>query len=77
MIEIPKLVFILIVGFAVWYAYRWINGPRRERELPRRRPAPPPPPKLEAEDLTACRTCGAYVAAGARSCGRADCPYPR
>jgi hypothetical protein len=76
MIEIPKLIFILLVGFAVWYGYRWLNGPPRERELPRRRPAPPPP-KLEAEDLTACRACGAYVAAGARNCGRADCPYPR
>lgn len=74
MIEIPKLIVILIVGFAVWYAYRWLNGPRRE--LPRRRRRAPPPPKLQAEDLTRCRACGAYVAAGAKSCGRADCPWP-
>jgi len=31
---------------------------------------------MGAEDMIACRVCGAYVPArGARSCGRADCPY--
>ena len=30
-----------------------------------------------AEDMVECSACGAFVAArGARSCGRADCPYP-
>ena len=78
MFELPKLIFILLVGFAVWYVYRWINGPARERDLPpRRQAALPPRGRSKPEDLTACRACGAYVAAGARSCGRTDCPYPR
>ena len=30
-----------------------------------------------AEDMVECSACGAFVAGkGARSCGRADCPYP-
>jgi len=29
-------------------------------------------------DMIACRVCGDYVAAaGAKACGRTDCPYPR
>jgi hypothetical protein len=75
MIEIPKLVVILLVGFLVWYAMRWVNG-SSPRVPPRRRPAaPPPPPKIE--DLVACPGCGAYVATGARGCGKPGCPQPR
>jgi hypothetical protein len=32
---------------------------------------------VEVEDLAKCRQCGAFVAVGARSCGKAACPYPR
>ena len=77
MIEIPKLVFILLVGFLVWYAMRWMNGtapkaPRRDRA-----PAPGAQQRQAAiEDLVACRACGAYVAASARACGKPGCPQP-
>jgi len=30
-----------------------------------------------AEEMLECPTCGAFVAiTGAKSCGKADCPYP-
>ena len=30
-----------------------------------------------AEEMVECPTCGAFVAiTGAKSCGKADCPYP-
>jgi hypothetical protein len=75
MIEVPKLVLILLIGFLVWYAMRWINGaPPRTRQ---RREPPPRPRQSAIEDLVACRTCGAYVAAGAHSCGKLGCPLPR
>jgi hypothetical protein len=75
MIEIPKLVVILLIGFLVWYAMRWVNGSSARAG---RRSAPPPPPRRQAaiEDLTACRACGAYVARDARSCGKSGCPQP-
>jgi len=81
MIEIPKLVAILLVGFLVWYAMRWVNGaasPRtRRRSTATRRQQQPPRQRSPAiEDLTACRTCGTYVAPGAPSCGRPGCPQP-
>jgi hypothetical protein len=73
MIEVPKLVLVLVIGFLVWYALRWVNG-TTPKSRPRR---PEPPPRQPAvEDLVACRKCGAYVAANARACGRPDCPQP-
>jgi hypothetical protein len=74
MIEVPKLVVILLVGFLVWYALRWMNGPARGA---RRRPTPRPRQQAAAiEDLVACRACGTYVASGSGSCGRPGCPQP-
>jgi uncharacterized protein len=78
MIALPKLVLIILLGFAVWYGMRWLN--RAPPTIVRRRQPPPgrqsgPPPAVE--DLTACPTCGAYVAASARGCGNPGCPQPR
>jgi hypothetical protein len=87
MIEVPKLVLIVLLGVVVWYAMRWRNRPppnpraaagrnegyagqrRRQESSPRAQPA--------VEDLTACRTCNAYVAASAGSCGKPGCPQSR
>jgi hypothetical protein len=78
MIDVPKLVVLLLVGFFVWYAMRWVNGAAARN---RRRGAPPPSGRQRQqqaiEDLVACRVCGAYIAAGAPACGRSDCPQPR
>ncbi|HLY46001.1 MAG TPA: hypothetical protein VKQ73_10520 [Stellaceae bacterium] len=74
MFEAPKLVFLLLVGFAVWYALRWLN--RLPSRPGQRQQAPPPRPRQAAiEDLVACRQCGTYVAAGA-GCGKPGCPQP-
>ena len=75
MIEVPKLVVILLIGFLVWYAMRWVNGPAAPR-ADRRGPSPRPrrPAQAAIEDLVACRTCGAYVSPGAPACGKAGCP---
>jgi hypothetical protein len=83
MIEVPKLVAILLIAVVVWYAMRWWNrvvapkaahgrqdfAPRASRTPRRDQP--------KVEDLTACRVCGAYVAAGAHACGKPGCPLLR
>jgi hypothetical protein len=77
MIAVPKLLVIVLLAVAAWYAMRWWNRPpapvdrRRESAPPRPRPA-----AIEAEDLVACRVCGSYVATSAHSCGKANCPQP-
>lgn len=77
MIEVPKLVVILVIAVIVWYAMRWWNrvvAPKaagsRQNFVPRRE-------QPTVEDLTACRVCGAYVAASARACGKPGCPLLR
>ena len=75
MIALPKLVLLILLGFAVWYGIRWLN--RAPPTIVRRRQAPSPGPQQAVEDLTACPTCGAYVAASERGCGTPGCPQPR
>jgi hypothetical protein len=71
-----KFLLLILVIAAVWYGFRYVNKPKP----PVAPPAPPPQvksPPGQAEDLAPCPVCGAYVAPGtAKSCGRADCPYP-
>ena len=76
MITLPKLLLIVLLIAAVWVAFRWRNPPARS--VPRRRPAASPraAQQTAVEDLTACRVCGAYVAASARGCGKPGCPQP-
>jgi hypothetical protein len=75
MIVPSKIVLIILVALVAWYVVRWINRP--PPRVTRRREAPSPGGKATVEDLTACRVCGAYVAASARSCGKPGCPLPR
>ena len=70
-----KLLLIVVVVFVAWYALRWLNRPAAS--VARRRPAATPGRQAAVEDLTACRICGAYVAASARGCGKPGCPQPR
>ncbi|HVC55637.1 MAG TPA: hypothetical protein VND95_06760 [Stellaceae bacterium] len=84
MIEVPKLVVVVLLGFVVWYAMRWWNRPPASRprapgagtaagQRQRRASAPP----KAVEDLVACRQCGTYITAGAAGCGKPDCPRAR
>jgi hypothetical protein len=76
---LPELFVILIVVFAAWHVVKMFNRastrvpprPRQPQGQPQQRQA------IEAEDLVACKVCGAYIASSARHCGRADCPQPR
>jgi hypothetical protein len=77
-----KLVVLALVIAVVWTVFRYarrLDATARalRRELDRRRErAKPAARTLAAEDLVKCDRCGAYVAGrGARSCGRAGCPY--
>ena len=75
---IPELFIILVVVFAAWHVVKAFN--RMQAPPPRRRPSQATPgarPMIEAEDLVACKGCGAYIATSARHCGRANCPQPR
>jgi uncharacterized protein len=79
-----KVLLLVAVIAAVWFGYRWFQRWEKERrtEAARREAQLSGPQgstakaRTSTEDMTACRVCGVYVAAGAaRSCGRADCPF--
>jgi uncharacterized membrane-anchored protein len=74
MLALPKIVLLFVLLLVVWWAVRRFNRP--SPKLARRRPAASRRPQAAVEDLTACRICGTYVAAGARGCGKAGCPRP-
>ena len=78
MIAVPKIVLIIMVIFAVWYAVRWFNrpAPKAVRRGSSRWARWAPRSQAVVEDLVACGACGAYVAASARGCGKAGCPRP-
>ncbi len=81
-VSLGKLLFFAVLVGIVWIAFRYkarVEEIRRAvREELQRREAPRRAPTVEAEDLVKCGQCGAYVAArGAKSCGRADCPWQR
>jgi hypothetical protein len=69
---LPKLILLALALAVAWSFLRWLNRPR---DLPRQRGARRR--AIDAEDLTACPVCGAFVAAGSAGCGRSDCARPR
>jgi uncharacterized protein len=88
-LSFTKIVFTIVAVLVVWYGYRWMGRvqARRRAELEEhmrremRQTSKRGPDRsggmAKAEDLVPCETCESYVPArGARSCGRADCPYP-
>jgi hypothetical protein len=81
-LSVGKFVLLVLIGLVVWMVLRYRSRVRmireafremqRQAEQATRASAPKPPVSLRA-----CTVCGAYVAADAPPCGRADCPQPR
>ena len=74
-----KVVVLVAVIAVVWFGYRWLQRWQAETEARARKAASGVRGgrAIQAETMTACNACGAYVVAGARSCGKRGCPYPR
>jgi hypothetical protein len=79
-----KLLLVVAVIAIAWFGWRWYQrwdkerraiADRREAEdaLRRNREARM---AVEVEDLSKCRVCGAFIAAGSKACGRPGCPLP-
>ncbi|MBL8567981.1 MAG: hypothetical protein JNK84_02745 [Phreatobacter sp.] len=80
-----KILLVIAVFSIAWFGWRWFQRWDKERRqlaerreaadsVRRRRDQDQP---VEVEELSKCRICGAFVAAGARACERSGCPYPR
>jgi uncharacterized protein len=76
-LSLGKLLVLIAIIVVVWYGFKYVARTEEVRRHESRRKAPAAGPKrVEAEDMTKCSVCGAYVAArGAAHCGRSDCPW--
>jgi uncharacterized protein len=85
-ISFAKILLLVAVIAVVWFGYRWFQRWEKERrtaveELARLRARDGREPRgaaRDAEEMSACRVCGAFVVArAATACGRKGCPFPR
>jgi hypothetical protein len=86
-ISFAKILVLVAVIALIWFGFRWFERWQKETKTAAEKKgsrlgggtaAPSRGAPAEAEEMTACRVCGTYVAAGAaRACGRPNCPFPR
>lgn len=83
-ISFAKVLLLVAVVAAVWFAFRWFQRWEKDRNQVAEDPLRPrkrgwderPGQPASTEEMTACKICGAFVAARiATSCGRPNCPY--
>ena len=81
--SLPKLLVLALMVFAVWQGFKYLQRrqevqARNHNERVRAARQETEGSKEPVEDMIRCKVCDSFVAGnGARSCGRADCPYPR
>lgn len=69
--SLPKLLVLAAIIAAVWYGFKFLGRleAKRKAELKSAKKGG------GAQNMVLCPVCETYVAAGAASCGRDDCPY--
>ncbi len=72
--SLPKLIVLAAIIAVVWYGFKFLG------RLEAKRKAELKAGKNQTEggatqSMVKCPVCETYVAAGAGSCGRSDCPY--
>ena len=74
-LSLGKLAALIIVIFAVWMAFRWLQRAHQIREAGTRRDRVA---ALGAEQTVRCASCGVFIVARtAGDCGRAGCPFAK
>lgn len=74
--SLPKILVLAALVAAAWYFFKFIERRNKMAKKVKDDPADGTAKPVDAMDMLACSVCGDYVAAGAASCGRSDCPYP-
>ena len=73
-LSLPKLLVLAAIVAAVWYGFKFLGRleAKRKAEL---KAAEKEAKGGATQSMVQCPVCETYVAAGAASCGRSDCPY--
>ena len=74
--SLTKLIFTVIVVFAVWQGFKYFTRLSEQREK-RAKMADKDTNTTPTgvEDMVKCSLCDAYVARGSKSCGKDGCPF--
>lgn len=77
--SLSKLLVLIAIISAIWFGFRLLGQiDRNRREAARREKqaghVPPKQPRQVA-DMVQCKVCGAFTAAGSKSCGKPGCPF--
>ena len=74
-LSLGKLAALIIVIFAVWMAFRWLQRAHQIRETGTTRDRVA---SLSAEQTVRCASCGVFIVARtAGDCGRGGCPFAK
>lgn len=84
-LSLTKIIFTIAVVVLVWNAFKYLTrlqDRREQRERVKQRDQSASQPEHQSkggkagiEEMVECQVCGAYVARGAKSCGRDGCPF--
>jgi len=74
-----KLLVLVAIISAIWFGLRLLSQiDRNRREATRqekKQTRAQPKPSVQVADMVKCKVCGAFNAAGSKSCGKAGCPF--
>jgi hypothetical protein len=74
-LSLGKIAALIIVIFAVWMVFRWLQRAHQIRDAGTRRSRVG---SISAEQTVRCASCGVFIIARtAGDCGRAGCPFAK
>lgn len=77
--SLTKLLFTIFAVVVVWQGFKWFARMQEKSVSAKAAPKATQSKTSNAdkvEEMVKCDACGTFVAPGAKSCGRDDCPFP-
>ena len=84
--SLTKLIFTIIAVAIVWQGFKWLGrmndrpqgsqgSQGRQGGNDANKKTKKASAKANVEEMVKCEICGTFVAPGAKSCGKDDCPF--
>jgi len=77
--SLGKLLVLVAIISAIWFAFRLLGQiDRNRREAARRDKEQARVDRTQSrqvDDMVKCEVCGTFTARGSKSCGKAGCPF--
>lgn len=73
--SLTKLIFTIIAVAVVWQGFKLLSRKSEISAEKKSSKTEKANAKANVEEMVKCETCGTFVAPGAKSCGKDDCPF--